>query len=421
MSLDARSGDGGQIVARWQITDPHINPETLRIQFRSGPDQPWQTVAVDRRRTSHSGAVENGEVSWWPQGSFERLEVRGEVADLAGNTAVSHAQVLGGSNGASGMPPGTGPELNPPAPRPDHPAGGARPLTPPQDAAGGQRQIARGESPVPRGEGPVAIQIHPASSSRSTPSGLERGSLPPGVPAGQRPRMVNSLRLELRYEIEPTGGTGVPPVLGAHGQDARATPTGSGEPRQTGSGEPRRIAEIWGTRDGGQTWQSLGFDQDRRGSFVVTVPGEGFYGFRLALREKTGSGEPPPSAGAPAEIWVGVDLTKPSARILSVRQLTGQQSGQLDIRWEADDALLAPRPVSLAYGPSRDGPWTTIATGLDNTGRYTWWMDSQVPPRVYLRLEVRDEAGNVGVSVSPEPIAIDPRHSPLRIRDVRAP
>ena len=109
MSLEARSGDGGQIVARWQIIDPHLNPETLRIQFRSGPNQPWQTVAIDRRRSASSGAVESGEVSWWPQGAFERMEVRGEAADLAGNTAVSHAQVLGGSNAASGMALGRAP------------------------------------------------------------------------------------------------------------------------------------------------------------------------------------------------------------------------------------------------------------------------------------------------------------------------
>jgi hypothetical protein len=208
--------------------------------------------------------------------------------------------------------------------------------------------------------------------------------------------MVNSLRLELRYDIEPA---------------AASTCTG---------------VEIWGTRDGGQTWQSLGLDQDRRGPFAVTVPGEGVYGFRLLVRDKTtpgslvaSAGSSVPSAGSPAELWVGVDLTKPNARVVSARQLAGQQSGQLDIRWEADDWVLAPRPLSLSYGPSRDGPWTAIATGLDNTGRYTWWMDSQVPPRVYLRLEVRDEAGNVGVSVMPEPIAIDPRHPPLRIRDVR--
>jgi hypothetical protein len=391
MSLEARSGDGGQVSARWQITEPHLNPESLQIQFRTGPSQPWQTVAVDRQRMSSSGPVQSGEVSWWPQGALERIEIRGEVADLAGNTAVSHAQVLAGASAASAALPGARPELNPPAPR------AVPPLTSPQDVAGAEPRAARGE-------GPVAIQIHSASNSRSMPSGPERGSLLPGVPAGERPRMVNSLRLELRYDLEPAAGaTGVPPVLGVHGQDARAT----------------QIVEIWGTRDGAQTWQRLGADQDRRGLFAVTVPGEGVYGFRLLLRDKAGHGAPPPSAGSPAELWVGVDLTKPNARIVSAQQLTGPQSGQLDIRWEADDRVLAPRPVSLAYGPSHDGPWTAIAAGLENTGRYVWWMDGRVPSRIYLRLEVRDEAGNVAAFVKPEPVAVDPQHPPLRIRDVR--
>ena len=374
MTLEARPGQSNQVVARWQITDPNLSPQTLRIQFRTGPYQPWQPVAIDRQRTSGSGPVYSGEVAWLVQEAFERLEVRGEVADLAGNTAVSHAQVRSGDL-ASGSPPGAL-KLNPPAPRP------VPPLAGPQDASAGQSAPRAAESPV-------AIQIHPASTGRNaslSPTGT--GPLP-GVPLGQPFRIVNSLRLELVYELESPSASGSASV------------------------------ELWGTRDGGQTWQNLGRGEDRRSPFVVSVPGEGVYGFRLLRRDAAGSGEPPPSAGSPAELWVGVDLTKPQVRIVAVKQLAGPQSGQLDIRWEADDWMLAPRGVSLSYGPGQNGPWTPIATGLENTGRYTWWMDGRVPQRVYLRLEARDEAGNVGVYVSPEAVSIEPRHVPLRIRDVQ--
>ncbi len=34
-----------------------------------------------------------------------------------------------------------------------------------------------------------------------------------------------------------------------------------------------------------------------------------------------------------------------------------------------------------------------MASGLENTGRYAWPIDSRTPPKFYLRLEVRDEAG----------------------------
>jgi len=376
MTLDARLGKNGQVSARWQIMDAHLNAQSLRIQYRTGADQAWQTVAIDRQRASGSGSSQTGEVSWWPQEPFERLEIRGEVSDLAGNTAVNHAQVGPGAHPASGAAAGGGLELNPPAPR------SGPPLTAPQNGP-------RGRPAAAPGEGAVAIQIHPASGNRSVPSSPSSGNLAPElVPPGQRLRMVNSLRFELHCELPPA-------ALSA-----------------------KTVVEVWGTRDGGQTWTNLGPDEDRRSPFLVTVPEEGVYGFRLAVRDTAGPG-PAPSAGSPAELWVGVDLTKPKARLVAVQPVAGPQSGQLDIRWEAEDRMLAPRPASLSYAPTPSGPWTAVATGLENTGRYTWWMDGRVPEQIYLRLEVRDEAGNVGSFVTPSPIAVDPRHAPLRIREAR--
>ena len=71
------------------------------------------------------------------------------------------------------------------------------------------------------------------------------------------------------------------------------------------------------------------------------------------------------------------------------------------ISWEADDRMLAGRCVSLFFSDSPTGRWSTIARGLENTGRYCWSADRRVPERIYLRLEVRDEAGNVGSHETP--------------------
>ena len=35
---------------------------------------------------------------------------------------------------------------------------------------------------------------------------------------------------------------------------------------------------------------------------------------------------------------------------------------------------------------------------------YRWRLDERMPPRIYVRLEARDEAGNVGVFEAPEPV-----------------
>jgi len=107
----------------------------------------------------------------------------------------------------------------------------------------------------------------------------------------------------------------------------------------------------------------------------------------------------------------GVDLTKPTARIVSAQQGVESEAGQLIISWQADDKMLAARPVSLSFSQARGGPWLPIAAGLENTGRYAWPIDTRTPPKLYLRLEVRDEAGNVGVHETTEPVAIDQSQS----------
>ena len=89
-----------------------------------------------------------------------------------------------------------------------------------------------------------------------------------------------------------------------------------------------------------------------------------------------------------------------------------------------------PRPISLSFSASAGGPWTPIASGLENTGSYRWRLDSRVPDPIYLRLEVRDEAGNVGtfetaeagLARPPSPRRPHPRRPPAAVaaRDAEA-
>jgi hypothetical protein len=106
-------------------------------------------------------------------------------------------------------------------------------------------------------------------------------------------------------------------------------------------------------------------------------------------------------------------------RLINAELGQGSAQGEIAITWEARDALLAKQPVSLAFAERPDGPWTTIAAGLENTGRYAWRYDSQTPERLYLRLEVRDEAGNIGVSESIEPLSLERTNPAVRLKNVR--
>ena len=100
-------------------------------------------------------------------------------------------------------------------------------------------------------------------------------------------------------------------------------------------------------------------------------------------------------------------------------QGTDSEAGRLIISWQADDKMLAARPVSLAFSQTPGGPWLPIASGLENTGRYAWPIDNRTPAQLYLRLEVRDEAGNVGTHETPEAVTIDQSRPTIRVRDIR--
>ena len=53
----------------------------------------------------------------------------------------------------------------------------------------------------------------------------------------------------------------------------------------------------------------------------VSVDGEGIFGFRIVVHSGSGLGGRPPADGDLPDIWIGVDLTKPTGRI------TGADSG----------------------------------------------------------------------------------------------
>lgn len=262
-------------------------------------------------------------------------------------------------------------------------SGSAKPAPPPAKpqkiaAKKPSADAARPSRKIPAGS--VAIAINP-------PIGENRDA--PEQPNARQPRMINSRLFELEYEIEEVGPSGIGRV------------------------------ELWGTRDDGRTWRSFTLDNDNRSPLLVSVAEEGIYGFRVTVSNGLGLGGKPPQSGDEPEVLIGVDLSKPTARIVSAKQGIDDETGNLIISWQADDRKLAERPVSIFYGEGRAGPWLPVAEGLKNTGRHAWPLDERTPARFYLRLVVRDEAGNVGMHETAKPIEIDRSRPKVRIRAVR--
>lgn len=193
-------------------------------------------------------------------------------------------------------------------------------------------------------------------------------------------------RFELNYEVEAIGSRGVSAV------------------------------ELWGTRDGGQTWKHWGVDPDLESPFDIETNGSGLYGFCIVVVGRNGLTSPAPRSGDPAEIYIRVDTDAPTVHITAARYGEGPEAGSLIIEYQCEDEQLIKRPISLAYSESAEGPWTTIAAGLENSGRYAWPADPRLPKQLYLRIEATDRAGNVGIESTSQPIAIHGLAPRARIR-----
>lgn len=162
--------------------------------------------------------------------------------------------------------------------------------------------------------------------------------------------------------------------------------------------------ELWGTRDGGQTWNRYSQDDDNRSPLVVTVDDEGLYGFRILVQSVSGAAAEPPRAGDDPELWVAVDLQRPIVELTSIERGEGNQADHLNLRWRVQDNNLEPRPISLYFSSRPTGPWSAIATNLEDTGQYAWRVERYVPTRIYLRIEARDTAGNLAAFQTREPV-----------------
>jgi len=424
--LDTEIAETGQITAKWEIDDPQVDPNTLTIQFRVSDFHAWQGVAVDREKMRTIQSTHIGEVAWLAPATDQPIQVRAEVSDLAGNKAVNHARVVPMQTAdltsrtpevASGLASNTGfgqasgetstadRDTRWPA---DYDTSAIRSHHQPVigSSVGTQSAQLVGMQPVETGRATTA-QVNPLIGNRfvapaetsttdtlgdrsGTESSTHADTLPVSTPVANvpRPMFVNSRSLELDYDVTSVSPAGVSRV------------------------------ELWATLDNGRTWQKIAVDNDTQSPITAKVAVEGVYGFRVVVANASGLGGEPPRSGEPAEIQVGVDLTQPMIRIVAIEPGTGPESGHLIVRWQASDKWLARKPISLLWSQTPDGPWTSVVRGLDNSGRYAWPVGQGLSQNIYLRLEARDEAGNVGVFQTSHAVSGDQFRPASHIRGV---
>lgn len=406
LELDARD-EQGEVVIRWSASDQHLKADSFKLEYRVvGPNAQWQRVAVDAAEEPPSAGELHGETTFvLPiREQSASIVVRAEATDAAGNHTVKEQPLkppsVAESLDADG-PPEMSPAFAPTAPpgerqpieplaypktaTPDWPAEESPPLTdrnPPRETTG---QPARRElSNASYSTGVQRLRELPHEGLPGD-AGVGESTPPPGV----QPHLVNKPGFELVYDVEAVGSAGIDHV------------------------------ELWMTKDAGQNWTKYGLDEDRRSPVTVKVQGEGLYGFRVVVETTARLRSPTPASGDLPDVWVEVDLTKPEARLISADRGAGDEADRLVVRWEASDRHLAGRGISLRWAESPQGPWNTIASGLENTGRYAWRLDQRLPQQLNLRLEARDDAGNITINQLAQPVTLDRSRPQGRIREVR--
>jgi hypothetical protein len=231
-----------------------------------------------------------------------------------------------------------------------------------------------------------------------------------GVPRGSLPtvKVVNKKQVKLDFDVAKFGPSGLGGV------------------------------EVYVTTDEGATWELAPPDPNTalpaagdgrtagpvRGSVTVNLNREGVvYGFCIVVKSRAGLGKAPPQRGDTPQVRLELDATKPLAK-LYMPQEDPARPNALILAWTAWDRNLAPAPVVLEWAERKEGPWTPInlealANNLPEqpgaapdkqntpTGHYSWAIPDKMPPKVFLRLSVKDTAGNEAVAETREPVLID--------------
>ena len=180
---------------------------------------------------------------------------------------------------------------------------------------------------------------------------------------------TNNPRLEIEYDVSNIGTSGVGRV------------------------------ELWGTLDGGQTWNFLTEDADRVSPVQVVLKTEGDYGLRIVVLNGAGVGGERPTAGTGAQMQVTYDRTSPQLVIQGVRLLA--DFGELEIRWDAHDPNFGSQCVILSWSETLEGKWTAMTPqALANNGIYTWRIPANLPGKIFVRVDAVDLAGNATTLVT---------------------
>jgi hypothetical protein len=209
---------------------------------------------------------------------------------------------------------------------------------------------------------------------------------PKQVPGSAMMRVVNNRHITLNFKVEDVGPSGISNI------------------------------EVWATQDC-KVWKKYEVAPNAH-TFAFDAEDEGIYGFTMLARSGIGLGKEPPQPGDLPQVWVLVDTTRPIVQMHECTAAIADRAHTITIRWKASDKNLGSTPITLSYAEREEGPWTPIATRIENSGGYVWKPSDRVPAKLLVRVEATDLAGNIGVAQTSRPVLLDASMPNIAILDV---
>ncbi|HQX53311.1 MAG TPA: hypothetical protein PLR25_25550 [Planctomycetaceae bacterium] len=203
--------------------------------------------------------------------------------------------------------------------------------------------------------------------------GIYRSALPalaigtaafPGSAAADEALVTNVGRFEIPFEVEADPGS-----------------------------RPQGFAVLFGSQDGGRTWDRLNTVPAANGSFTFSAPRDGHYSFAIRTTDAQGNLQQA-IQGSPPELEVIVDTVAPDIRL----DLLDAGNGQFQINWITQDASVVPQTLVIEFADGTDGRWKPVRLIPASSGQAM--AQALAGSVVSVRASVQDAAGNRGESTS---------------------
>ncbi len=208
--------------------------------------------------------------------------------------------------------------------------------------------------------------------------------------------LLKSIRHGLKRSPLPVVIVGAAAVLFdacAHAEEPLITNVGRFEipfEMETEPGKrPEGFAVLFGSQDGGRTWEKLSTVAAASQGFTFTAPRDGHYSFAIRTTDAQGNLQQPIQGSAP-ELEVIVDTVSPEIQL----DLVEGKNGQVLVNWVIKDSSAAAQTLIMEFADGTDGRWKPVQFSPAINGQAA--IQCGKSSVVSVRAAVKDDAGNQG-------------------------